>query len=37
VQALTGHEPRAFADFARENARWFTPHATQQDEREKAS
>ncbi|MBA2713656.1 MAG: NAD(P)H-binding protein, partial [Rubrobacteraceae bacterium] len=37
VRSLTGYEPRAFTDFARENARWFAPPAIQQDEREKAS
>jgi len=37
VQALTGHEPSTFADFAHENAHLFAPPAMQQDEREKAS
>jgi len=37
VRALTGYEPHAFADFAREYAHLFRPPAIQQDEREKAS
>jgi uncharacterized protein YbjT (DUF2867 family) len=37
VQDLTGHDPRALADFARENAHWFAPPAIQQEVREKAS
>lgn len=37
VRDLTGSEPRGFAGFAREHARWFAPPAISQDESEKAS
>ena len=37
VRSLTGRGPRAFAEFAREIARWFAPPAIRQSEREKAS
>jgi uncharacterized protein YbjT (DUF2867 family) len=37
VRALTGHEPRSFAEFARDHAHLFAPPAVQHNESEKAS